>query len=81
MKKYYKTKISFHVLSQEPIPDEMNLGSVWRQCIEGDYSGDLDYRKTVKELTGKQAAQELLKQGSDPEFFGIDEEGNPVEWE
>jgi len=45
------------------------------------YSGDLSFDSNITELTGKQAATALLKQRSDPEFFGIDENGNPLEWE
>jgi hypothetical protein len=57
----------------------MNLDQIWHECIEGGYSGDLDFGKKVTELTGTQAAKELIKQGSDPEFFGIDENGNPLD--
>jgi hypothetical protein len=78
MKTYYKTKITFHVLSEEPIPEDMNLDQIWYECIEGKYSGDLDFEKKVTKLTGAQAAKELMKQGSDPEFFGIDENGNAL---
>jgi len=46
--KYYKTIITFNVLSQDPIPDDMTLA------------------------TAEQAAEELLKQGSSPSFFGLE---------
>ena len=73
MKTYYKTKITFNVLSQEPIPDDMNLDEIYRECVEGAYSGDLGFDSEVTELTANQVAQELIKQSSDPEFFGIKE--------
>jgi hypothetical protein len=73
MKTYYKTKITFNVLSEEPIPEGMNLDEIYRECVEGAYSGDLGFESEVTKLTSSQAAQELIKQGSDPEFFAIEE--------
>jgi hypothetical protein len=73
MKTYYKTKITFNVLSEEPIPEGMNLDEIYRECVEGAYSGDLSFESEVTKLTASQAAQELIKQGSDPEFFAIEE--------
>ena len=73
MKTYYKTKITFNVLSEEPIPEGMNLDEIYRECVEGAYSGDLGFESEVTKLTASQAAQELIKQGSDPEFFAIEE--------
>ena len=72
-KKYYKTTIAFSVLSEEPIPEQMNIDEIYQECIDGDYSGDLGFRSSVEVLNEKEAAQELIKQGSDPSFFGIDE--------
>lgn len=66
------------VLSQDPIPDEAGLGEVIRNSIEGDYS--MQYERTQsQEISGKTAAMLLVDQGSDPEFFGIDEEGKPID--
>jgi hypothetical protein len=79
-KTFYKTKISFHVLSQEPIPDDMDIDTIYQECIDGEYSGDLEYEKEVSKLTGKQAAQELINQGSDPSFFQLDEKGKSTPW-
>jgi len=44
---------------------------------EGDTSGIV---KTISReiLTGKEMADALLDQGSDPEFLGLDEDGNPA---
>jgi hypothetical protein len=72
MTTYYKTKITFNVLSQDPIPDGMNLDEIYRECIDGAYSGDLGFITKVTKLNAEQAARELMKQGSDPEFFGIE---------
>jgi len=36
-RKFYKTVISIEVLSEEPISEGMELGTIVNQCIEGDY--------------------------------------------
>lgn len=78
-RKFYKTKITFEVLSEEPIPDGMNLDQIQSECYGGSWSkGELEM--TQKELNGKQVAKELIKQGSDPEFFGINEKGEDIDF-
>lgn len=73
-RKFYKTVIEFTVLSEVPIPSGMSLGSIADECINGDWSmGDSTHKQT--ELNGKQAASALLNQGSDPDFFGLTDEG------
>jgi hypothetical protein len=73
-RKFYKTVISIEVLSEEPIPEGMELGTIVNQAIEGDYSmRPLQHRET--EINGKQAAKALQLQGSDPEFFSLTEKG------
>lgn len=74
-RKFYKTVIKFTVLSEEPIPDGMELSSIAEQCISGDWSMSCASRKET-EINGKQAASALLNQGSDPSFFRLDEKGN-----
>lgn len=75
-KKFYKTIIQVEVLSEEPF-DYNDLSDVHYQITEGDCSGTF---KTLSsdELDGKQAADALKAQDSDPEFFQIDEDGNDL---
>jgi hypothetical protein len=71
-RKFFKTIISIEVLSEEPIPDGMELDSIVREAREGDFSmRPLKHDET--EINGKQAARALLKQGSDPSFFSLTE--------
>ena len=77
-RKFYKTTITFEVLSEEPIPSWMELQNIVYETEEGDYSGATVGNVQV-ELDGKQAVKELAAQGSDPEFFRLDEEGNDLE--
>lgn len=75
-RKFYKTVLQVEVLSEEPIGD-MDLEQVSHEIVEGDFSGQSIVMQT-KELNGKEAAAALVEQGSDPEFFMIDEEGNDI---
>lgn len=77
MTKAYKTIVQIEILSQEPI-GEPSLEAIAYNITEGDWSGVSEI-KSVKELTGKQAAMALLNQGSDPEFFGLTEEGLDID--
>lgn len=75
-RKYYKHTVVVEIISEnDSIPD--NLADIAYQITEGGDSGKWELTKT-KTLNGKQAAKELTKQGSDPEFFGLDEKGNCI---
>lgn len=74
-RKFYKTIISFEVLSEEPVHPTMHITDIVNECINGDWSmRTLNNRQTI--INGKQAAQGLIRQGSDPSFFGLDNKGN-----
>jgi len=78
-RKFFKTKITIEVLSEEPISDDMSLADIAFQGDEGDYSiGNNNYYKQTV-LNGKQAAKALKKQGSDPSFFRLNDEGEDNE--
>lgn len=74
---FYKRIIELTVLSEEPIKN-MALGELSYECMEGALSGSLEIKETVV-INGKEAADALKKQGSDPEFFRIDEDGNDLD--
>jgi hypothetical protein len=66
---YYKTTIVVEVLSEEPI-DPSSLADIHDGITVGEWSGDWKIQAT-KPLSSEQMAQELIKQGTDPEFFGL----------
>ena len=78
-RKFYKTKITIEVLSEEPIPDDMNIADIAFEGEEGMFSigNTKNYKQTV--LNGKQAANALKKQGSAPSFFLLNDEGEDNE--
>ena len=78
-RKYWKTTIVVEVLSEdEPVSDERELESIGREIINGDWSGHCEIKER-KELSGKEAADALREQGSDPSFFNLDEDGNELD--
>lgn len=75
-RKFYKSVIELTILSEEIIPwDEYELSDIGYAITDGDCSGMMHQTK-FEELNGKQAADELIAQGSDPGFFCLDEDGN-----
>jgi hypothetical protein len=77
-RKFYRTEITFIVLSEEPIHPAMDMEGIVAECESGGYVAD--YNITVPDkretLTGKQMAEALYKAGSDPSFFRLDDDGN-----
>lgn len=68
MPKYYRTIIVKEILSEDP----------YDIAVEEDCSIQIKSQKT-EEISGREMAEALTAQGSDPEFFQLDEEGNPIE--
>jgi hypothetical protein len=75
-KKYYKTVVKVEVLSESPIA-ELSLSELDYEITNGNWSGEVLYG-SPKVLNGKEMAKALEKQGSAPEFFMIDENGEDV---
>jgi hypothetical protein len=78
-RKFYRTVVTVEILSEDPFDGTQDLEYIDWAITDGDCSG----RKTVTvdnaELDGLAAAALLVAQGSDPEFFGLTEEGEDVE--
>ena len=73
-RKFYKKVIAIEVLSEEPIPEGMEVGTIVEEAMSGGYSlRELPSTETV--MNGKEAADALLEQGSDPGFFSLTAEG------
>lgn len=73
-RKFHVRKVTVTVLSEDPIP-EVELSDLGHQIVEGDWSGQVTWGSDM-EIDGRKAAKALQKQGSDPEFFGLDSKGN-----
>jgi hypothetical protein len=77
-RKFYKTEIRVVLLSEEPLPDCMDLETAQYLMTEGHCSGVVE-QDAGEEVTGPDMARMLKAQGSDPDFFSLDEEGNDVD--
>ncbi len=77
-RKFFKTTFKVEVLSEETPVEWDNLSDVAYAITNGDCSGKITDEK-VERLNAHDAALALQEQGSDPEFFQLDEHGNEVE--
>lgn len=76
-RKFYKTIIPLEILSEEPI-GEREIANIIEEATTGSFSMRiLPNQETV--LDGKQAAEALAEQASDPGFFQLDDAGNDIE--
>lgn len=79
-KKIYRTVFRFEVLSEEPIEESMSLEDIAQETTEGHMSGQfLENQVTNEVLVGGAAVRAVKAQGSDPEFFMMDEKGFEIE--
>ena len=76
-RRFYKTLILVEVLSEDKPLNFNNLADVHHAITDGDCSGRYDTIAS-DEITPEAAAQGLIAQGSDPEFFQIDKDGNDL---
>lgn len=78
-KQLYRTFITLEVLSEQPIPDNISLSEISKECDYGDYSGITDWQIINEPIVGFEAAEKLKEMGSDPEFFRMDKNGNDLD--
>lgn len=77
-RKFYKTKIVIEILSKDKPYDFYGFRGLYYDINDGDYSGDI-IEIDNEILNGLGAVHALIKQGSDPEFFNLDKNGNDLE--
>jgi hypothetical protein len=78
-KKIYKSVLKVEILSEEPLDDCLSLSDIDCQITNGDWSGTEEWDTHNIELVGKEAADAIIHQGSDPDFFQMDEDGNDID--
>jgi len=76
-REFYKTVITIEVLSEEPY-DLESLSQLAHDVTDGGCSGRIVREKSTR-LSRKAFVKACVAQGSDPEFFGLDENGNDNE--
>ena len=77
-REFYKTIISFTVLSEGKIPDGTSLESMIHETCEGRYVGSY-HRAAEILMNGPALVGELREVGSEPGFFELNEDGTDYE--
>ena len=78
MKKIYRSVIRYEILSDSPI-NSMNLSQISEETTTGDLSGQfLEDEVTSVPVSGLEAVNLIIGQGSSPEFFGMNELGEEL---
>lgn len=76
-KTIYKTTVKIEILSHEPIDDNVSLEDIQYEITDGEWSGKITHGES-KPLKGKPAVNEILKHGTDTEFFSMDINGKEI---
>jgi hypothetical protein len=76
-RRFYKTTVTFTVLSEEPIPPHADLQYIAVECNEGQYVGNFS-ANDEQLLNGGAMADALYEAGSEPGFFELDDSGQDV---
>ena len=76
-RKFHRTRFTVTVLSEKPL-GRLELGDVAYMIRDGDCSGQVAQGLSY-ELSGKQMARALMRQGSDPGFFRLTAKGKDDE--
>lgn len=80
-RRFYRTVVSVEILSEEPYlePSEADdLATISYDIGMGDCSGRVVWGES-QEVDGPTMARLLQEQASDPEFFGLDENGEDLD--
>jgi hypothetical protein len=78
MKKFYRTIVEIEILSENPFPEGVTLEGIHNEITDGEWSGQYEVKLT-EEVDGPAMAKLLDKQGTDPQFFNLNDEGEDEE--
>ena len=76
-RKFYKKIITIEVISQDEPFDYSSIEEIGWAVVSGEHSGSI-IKEVDVELNGKEVVVALIDQNSDPEFFGLDSDGNDL---
>ena len=77
VRKFHKTTFKIVVLSEERVPDDIELPDLIEEMSAGAYSGDFSF-ESEEVLDAPAAAKALEEQASSPEFFGLTSDGEEI---
>jgi len=76
-RKFYRRVITIEVLSEEEVDETISLSQLEYAITDGDCSGNIKWGES-QIVDGKKMAKLLIKQGSDPEFFMLNNKGEDI---
>jgi len=76
-RKFFKTTITVTVLSEDNPPAWRDLADLHYLIVDGPCSGFINSGRP-QSISARCAAKELLRQGSDPGFFGLNPAGKDL---
>lgn len=76
-RKFYKTVVTIEILSEESLREGVSLADIQYLITDGPCSGKVTV-SARQELNSAEIVKELQDQASEPEFFGLDTEGNDI---
>ena len=76
-RKFYRRVFQVEVLSETPIPEEMDLDELHYQITSGAWSGMVS-ALAEEEVDGARMAELLMHQRSTPDFFSLTDDGKDV---
>jgi len=76
-RKFWKSVITVTVLSEDRPPAWRDLMDLHYLITDGSCSGMIDHKRLVS-MSARRAANELLKHGSDPGFFQLNDYGKDL---
>ena len=77
-RKFYRSVIKIEVLSEEPY-SSTDLEKIADDITNGSQSGLVSLEVDSEELDPKVCADKLKEQGSDPDFFMLNDHGHDIE--
>jgi hypothetical protein len=78
-KTIYRSVIQIEVLSPTPISESSDLGDIIDEGNFGEFSITHKFTTANKPVKGMKAVDLIRNQGSDPDFFHMDNKGNEIE--
>jgi hypothetical protein len=73
---FYRYVVQIEILSEEPL-EFTSVHQIANACASDQCSGDWEI-KEAEEIDSLTMVKKCWAQGTDPRFFGLDEEGNEV---
>lgn len=76
-RKFYKTVVKVEVLTEDQPAEFETLEDLSYMITEGEASGKYEVTSS-RGISARKCAEALIAQGSDPEFFQLDENGKDL---